>query len=843
MGIVAAMLILSALLVFAIAQPVLDLLGRHPEFFVAREARPFDPVWLAVSLSVLIPLLCCLTWAVFRLLGRKVGGAFLYLLLALVLSVITLQIIKSIEQVPGYLLVFIALLVGIICSWLIHRSGFIRRFIGLCAIAVFVVPVNFLFFTDVNRVVFPEPEKTENTGTAPLKDLPVIMIVFDALPLKSLLDENLQIDQQLFPGFAELADRSTWYRNATTVSFETLTAVPAALSGMLPDAKRLPTLSDYPQNLFTLLAPSYQFYAQEPYTQLCPEKLCEDVRARPSFSKRMRALFNDVAIVYLHLVLPVDIANELPSITTDWKYFAAKDAVGVTRKGSGKPEKGPRASKSRFKVAALERENFAELFEFNLRVMEPREEGALYFQHLLLPHIPWRYLPSGKQYLKSHDLGIERTGKWVGNKRLVKSEYHRHLLQLIFVDSLVQKLLRRLDQTSMFEQAMIVITADHGASFRPGEYKRRAGVTNLLDIASVPLFIKYPEQAGGEISELLAQTIDVLPTVADTVGADLPGAVDGQSLVAEPIKQRKRVKVFHLPRGFEFEQAQIAGRELDPDLLMVKAQMRDDLYKLGAYRKLVGISEPIKAVKADHLEVTIVNGTAYEHVDREDPFLPTRVMGSIKGLDNAKSLPIAIGVNGRIAGTAETYSDDNGDIHFSTMLSPDSFQNGTNRLRIYLIENPESGKSRLVLIPAKGEVSYRLLTSSDGTVEIEQGSRRYKVTPTSRKNPVRGYVDNAVRGHQITSITGWGADSRPGGEPVQILLFDDKKLVASTRTNSVRVDVAKAFALPRLKYAGFGFHIPSVLLSEPGQGSLRLFIITSDGIATELVYDKNYPWK
>lgn len=842
-GLIVQILILATLFIFAVAQPILDLLGRHPEFFIAREAQDFDPVWLAVILCVFAPLSISLLLVLLHRLASKLAHGFFYLSGSLLLSMIVLQLIMHIESVSGQALIISALILGVISAWLIYKFSFIQRFISLCAIAIIVVPINFLFFTDVIKVVFPEPQKREVTVHAPKSSLPIVFLVFDALPLKSLLNDERQIDRALFPGFAELAQRSTWYRNATTVSFETLTAVPAVLSGMLPNARRLPTISDYPQNLFTLLSPTYKFFAYEPYTQLCPDKLCDDLRAQPSFHERVLSLFDDVAIVYMHLLLPVDITQHLPSITTDWKHFAVRGSRGSPSSGSNAKASQTSVPKGRSKVAAMGQDNFVELFDLNLRNMKAGSQGSLYFQHLLLPHIPWRYLPSGKQYLLSHDLGIERTGKWVTDKELVKREYHRHILQLIFVDSLIEKLLRRLDETALFDQALIIVTADHGASFRPGEYKRRAGTSNLLDIASIPLFIKYPEQKSGEVSDLLAQTIDLLPTVAEVVGAELSSGSEGLSLKSDSITEREQVQVFHLPRKFEFNQSQIASNDLDMDLLKIKNQMADNWYKLDPHADLSGVAEPKKVVRSKNIEAKIINRTAYESVDLNTPFVPARVMGSIKGREAKSSLSIAIGLNGYIAATTETYSNDAGDVRFSAMLSPEYFRNGNNKIHIYLIDDANERLTNLLLVPLAGETKYRLVNSGDGELIVERGDQRFEVMPTSRKNPVRGYVDNAVRGHQITSITGWGADSRAQGEQVEILLFNGEEFLASTQTNSVRVDVAKAFSIPRLKYAGFGFRIPSSLLPEPGAGRLRLFIMTNDGVATELVYDKNYPWR
>ena len=58
----------------------------------------------------------------------------------------------------------------------------------------------------------------------------VVMVVFDQLPTTSLLDENRQIDRDLYPNFARLAATSTWHRNAATVYQTTHLAIPSLLT-------------------------------------------------------------------------------------------------------------------------------------------------------------------------------------------------------------------------------------------------------------------------------------------------------------------------------------------------------------------------------------------------------------------------------------------------------------------------------------------------------------------------------------------------------------------------------------------------------------------------------------
>ena len=86
---------------------------------------------------------------------------------------------------------------------------------------------------------------------------PVVIAIFDQLPLISLLDADGRIDPALYPHFAALTSESTWFRNASAVAEYTSFALPAILTGNYPELGRLPVAADYPENLFTLLVGRY----------------------------------------------------------------------------------------------------------------------------------------------------------------------------------------------------------------------------------------------------------------------------------------------------------------------------------------------------------------------------------------------------------------------------------------------------------------------------------------------------------------------------------------------------------------------------------------------------------
>ena len=102
---------------------------------------------------------------------------------------------------------------------------------------------------------------------------PVVLVVFDNFrELVSAADGSL--DGVRYPNFARFARERVWYPRATTVHASTTQAVPAILTGLHPRQGQLPTLTDHPTNLFTLLGERYSIRAAEQATRLCPVRYC-----------------------------------------------------------------------------------------------------------------------------------------------------------------------------------------------------------------------------------------------------------------------------------------------------------------------------------------------------------------------------------------------------------------------------------------------------------------------------------------------------------------------------------------------------------------------------------------
>ena len=159
------------------------------------------------------------------------------------------------------------------------------------------------------------------------------------------------------------------------------------------------------------------------------------------------------------------------------------------------------------------------------------DRPPLYFLHVLLPHHPWMLLRTGQRFtLQRGDVGLSNV-RWLDDEWAATIRYQRHLLQLQYVDTVVGALVSQLRDAGLYDDALLIVTADHGTRLRSGFPFLRATEASFVDIASVPLFFKSPGHRQGETVDTNVETIDILPTLAVALGVRLPWTTDGANVL------------------------------------------------------------------------------------------------------------------------------------------------------------------------------------------------------------------------------------------------------------------------------------------------------------------------
>lgn len=464
---------------------------------------------------------------------------------------------------------------------------------------------------------------------------PLVVIVFDALPESMLMQPDGSLDAARFPGFAELARDATWYRNDTTVHDSTVKSIPAILDGRWPANLRHPSLADHPLNLFTLLRRRYRVWADEEGTALCPPTACD-------FDSHARLLY------LLHG-------------RREQRFAAATAALRPSRHG---------------------------------------ERPPLWFIHVLLPHEPLRFLPDGKVYEPGADPepGLDGNESFDDPWLTLQAE-QRHLLQLEFTDSLLRGVVARLKETGMYDRAAIVVTADHGISFRrkptPAEpyrlgqigWRRDLTRYNAQDVAFVPLFVKAPGQKQGAVSDAWVRSVDIFPTLLRFAGAPVPPGLAGKPLGGpRPLPSslhvltNRRGPLVLDPTSMERRRAATIERRARR---FGTGDDADRLFRIGPHAELIGRPlATLRVLPQGNATVRLWGPRRFEDVAVRGRRLPAQVTGWVRGVPPGRA--IAVALNGRIAAVAPTFRPIGRlGLSMSALVPQSAFRDGDNEIRVF----------------------------------------------------------------------------------------------------------------------------------------------------------------
>jgi arginine exporter protein ArgO len=808
---------LAVLSGFGLAEPLLDILGKNPEFFSVRRSTSTQIVLFALAVTILPPLALLTAELLVRVVSHKAADVLHLVFVAGLVGVIALHALTNDSSLSGAGALVLAGGAGVLGGLLYRQAPPVGSFLTVLGPAPLIFLALFLFSSDASKLVFVKHPHVQTQRVR--STTPVVLIVFDEFAPVSLMNGDERIDAQRYPNFAALARDSTWYRSATTVQWLTEQAVPAVLTGILPVEKgsSLPIYADHPRNIFTLLGHGYRVRAVESVTHLCPEKICKEVRgASPAaVSDTTRSLASDAGIVFLHLVLPEPYSERIPAISDSWGDFGQKERrEKVEETGNGPIEPCGR------NVC-----RFASLFSRDRR-------PTLYVLHSLLPHVPYLYLPSARRYGVQAPLlrGIKRN-RWYRAWPALQA-YQRFLLQVEYTDRALGFLVRRLKEKGIYDRALMIVLADHGVSMRAGEPRRKPTPGNMQDIAFVPLFVKLPHEHTGRIDDGFAETIDVVPTIAHVLGVKIPWHVDGRSLVGRRLARDGTVDI-RLGNGTDatagLSALQALRRQALAQQLATFGSTPSSLYGIGPNQDLVG--RPLSALSVEPssgLRVQLDGRELLDYVDRDSDLLPTRIQGTISGT-GGQDLDLAVGVNGRIAAVTRT-NQLQGQTYFSAMVPEGTLNNGRNEVAILVVRGSGAGRS-----------FEQLPGSSETTTLVRRRGSEVIRSSTGTSIPVRA---GAVRGSvqfvksSLLRFAGWAAQPDLKHRADSVMVFADGREVFAAPT---------AQLLPHRLFNqsglfGFQFDLPRGLLPPKGSNhQVRVFAIRN-GVATELPRKAPWPW-
>lgn len=696
---------LAALWALAIVQPLLNLLGNNPDFFVARDNTSSQIIVFVLLLAIMPAVAATLIEAIVNLISPLARWIIQLGLCGVLFAAIALQIEKQFADGPAWPMIILAIIFGGLLTWAYAKARFMRSMTDILIIAPPVILISFFFFSDASELTTSTTEVEAKTVSA-TNPHPVVMVIFDEFPAGSLMTPSGQINPKRFPNFSQLEKTSNWYRNTATGGSYTAIAVPSILTGKEADRDLLPTAADHPDSIFTLLGKDWKTQAIEPITQLCTEEICgEREGTGTSMGDALSSLSSDLKQVSAHLLLPASMGSSLPDISQSFEGFGGdKDSVVRGRARQWVHDRLTAGEDS------LDGEGDVAKFISTL----PATGQSFDFVHVEKPHYPWTHYPSGLKYSDGTEdfRNFITETDWLGDRYVTDRAHQAHLLEVGFTDNLLGRIINAIKKRGRWDDTLFVVTADHGAAWTKDSNRREVEEKTMGQIGMVPLFIKAPGQTSGKIVDRHTCTTEIVPEMARILGIDLPwepAACDRNEITID----NGAGPLVSLSFDQTIEQRQVYIDQM-AKLLGGDGANWDRAFVWGKYSDLIG--QPVSSLA----EAGAPSGgdgpkarpeTGSPRVSTFDPGLELnpvlRQRGTVDGLD--EGVPLAATVNGRIAAVGQTY-EDNGKTKYSILLPQSSLHSGNNRIALYALESGFGGGSAT---PGARPTLWRLWSSGD----------------------------------------------------------------------------------------------------------------------------------
>lgn len=345
-------------------------------------------------------------------------------------------------------------------------------------------------------------------------------------------------------------------------------------------------------------------------------------------------------------------------------------------------------------------------FQRALRGIEAGGGATLTFVHSFFPHEPRQYLPDGRAYQPGPDIEPALDGpESFTNEWLTQQSLQRTLLQTMFTDALVGQLVKRLRDTGQWDRSLVVITSDHGESFKRKRtpaapfkrghmhWRRAVSPANIEEIAGVPLFVKYPGQQAGRVDQRLVKTVDIVPTIADVTDHPAPW-VDGRSLRDESYTGAGDVAVGKTFGGSVSMAkarwlARVAAARAAVLRLFPAGQGAAPMFGIGPRPDLDGrmLSE-LQTAPAGRVRARLTDPARFRAVRLSAGLLPLHLTGRITG-GTPGGRRLAVVANGRVVATAWSFKPIGAKrLSLSALIPETALRSGRNDVRIYEIVGP-----------------------------------------------------------------------------------------------------------------------------------------------------------
>jgi len=145
--------------------------------------------------------------------------------------------------------------------------------------------------------------------------------------------------------------------------------------------------------------------------------------------------------------------------------------------------------------------------------------------------------------------GIPKKGPC--SDELARQLIHGYYACVSYTDAMIGSLLDELDRLDLQDNTVIILWGDHG--WKLGEHAGWCKHTNFELDTHVPMILSVPGmKTAGQRSWALTEYVDIYPTLCDACGLEIPGHLEGLSMVPlldDPDRQWKKAAFSQYPRG------------------------------------------------------------------------------------------------------------------------------------------------------------------------------------------------------------------------------------------------------------------------------------------------------
>jgi arylsulfatase A-like enzyme len=188
-----------------------------------------------------------------------------------------------------------------------------------------------------------------------------------------------------------------------------------------------------------------------------------------------------------------------------------------------------------------------------------------------------------------------KTGFTVDDEQL-EGLISRYDGEIRYVDSELGRLFGALKAQHLFDDALIIITSDHGEQFQEHGLWRHSN-SLYQQLLHVPLIVKYPRQRSAVMVNRTVATIDIVPTILRVLGGQCTDC-EGQPLQDAQTAQARPVFAYVMDRD---NVRPIMRSVVDGGWKLIQrldgAAMREELYRLD------GDPKETRDLRAAHPEV------------------------------------------------------------------------------------------------------------------------------------------------------------------------------------------------------------------------------------------------